>query len=323
MMESKKARLLLETEKGTLEVDSRVMDSPQRLKPLTSETSWKILRMLAKKPHYPAEIAKKLGMHEQKVYYHIKQLSNQGLIKVVKSEEIKGALARYYETTDLCFSFVPEEALGRAEKGISSRRKRVPEKEVENFFSPIIKNSVMDAKIVVGSPEPHGKFKARARDNHFAVELAAFFGTICDRINLPLVYLDTMVKPLEEENSNLVVIGGPITNNLCHELNSRMPISFRPSGGHWIVKSELSGKEYSEDAIGIIEKIRHPFFRNRSIILIAGKRNTGTIAAIVALMKRTKEITKPNIFSKKDFCRVVEGVDLDSDGLIDDVEIKE
>ena len=44
--------------------------------------SWKILTMLSKKEMYPLEIAKQLGMHEQKIYYHIRKLcqsrSHQG-----------------------------------------------------------------------------------------------------------------------------------------------------------------------------------------------------------------------------------------------------
>ena len=318
-----KAKIVIEDEKGTVEIDTKIIDDPKKLKPLVNETGWTIVKLLSAKPQYPAEIAKTLGMHEQKIYYHIKQLSNLGIIKVSRSEEIKGALAKYYEAPDLCFSFLAKDARGKTENKIRSGKKRIMDKEIADFFKPIINNSVMNAKIVVGSPEPHGKFKARARDNHFAVELAAFFGTICEKINLPLVYLDTMIKPLEEEDSNLIVIGGPITNNICYELNQKLPIKFRPSGGHWSLKSEISGKEYSEDSVGVIEKIQHPYFKNRSILLIAGKRNTGTIAAIVALIKRTKEITKANLFDKKQFCRVIEGLDLNSDGMIDEVEIKE
>lgn len=318
-----KARVVVEGEKGAFELETRVIEDPKKLKPLISETGWQIVKMLASKPHYPAEISKKLGLNEQKVYYHIRQLNAQGIIRVSRSEEIKGALARYYEAPDLCFSFMPKEALAKASNKISASRKRVVDKEIESFFKPFVSNGVMNAKIVVGSPDPHGEFKARARDNHFAVELAAFFGTIAEKINLPLVYLDTMVKPLDEENSNLIVIGGPITNNFCNELNSKMPIKFKPSGGHWVIHSELSGKDYAEDSTGVIEKIAHPYFRNRSILLIAGIRNTGTIAAIVSLIKRGKEIAKANNFSKNSHCRVVEGLDLDSDGMIDDVEIKE
>ena len=318
-----KGKLTVEKDNEIFELETKILENPNMLKAIVNEASWEIVKILSAKPEYPAEIAKKLGMHEQKVYYHIRQLSSLGIIRIARSEEIKGALAKYYEVPNLCFSFFPKEAIFGASNKIKSTKERILDKETADFFKPIISNGLMNAKIVVGSPEPHGKFKARARDNHFAVELAAFFGSISEKINLPLVYLDTMIKPLEEENSNLIVIGGPITNSVCAELNEKMPIKFKQSSGHWIIKSEISGKEYSEDAAGIIEKIPHPYFKKRSILLIAGKRNTGTIAGIVALMKRTKEMVKPNEFSKKHYCRVIEGLDLNSDGLIDDVEVKE
>lgn len=325
-MDGKKAKVTIEEDGKATEIETRVIENPEKLKAISSASCWEIVKLLSTKPYYPAEIAKKLGMHEQKVYYHIKQLENNGIIRVSKAEEVKGALAKYYEAPDICFTFLPKEARGKATSGIAGRGigKKELDKDIAAFFSPIISRGAMNAKIVVGSPEPHGKFKARARDNHFAAELSAFLGSICEKIEFPLVYLDTMVKPLEEENSNLIIIGGPITNNLCNSLNSKhLPIQFKPSGGHWVLHSKISGKEYSEDAIGVIEKIKHPFFKNRAIILIAGKRNTGTIAAIVAIAKKTKEMAKPNLFDKTQYSHVVEGLDLDSDGLIDEVEIKE
>jgi predicted transcriptional regulator len=36
--------------------------------------------MLSEREMYPLEIAKKLGIHEQKVYYHIRKLARAGAI---------------------------------------------------------------------------------------------------------------------------------------------------------------------------------------------------------------------------------------------------
>ena len=41
---------------------------------LSSELAQKILKIIADKPSYPKEIAKNLKVHEQKVYYHIRNL---------------------------------------------------------------------------------------------------------------------------------------------------------------------------------------------------------------------------------------------------------
>ncbi|MEM4713640.1 MAG: hypothetical protein QXQ61_03710, partial [Candidatus Bathyarchaeia archaeon] len=48
----------------------RVFDDPQKLKLILNRLSWKILVMLSERAMYPLEIAKELGIHEQKVYYH-------------------------------------------------------------------------------------------------------------------------------------------------------------------------------------------------------------------------------------------------------------
>ena len=62
-------------------------------------------------------------------------------------------------------------------------------------------------------------------------------------------------------------------------------VKFVSSAGNWALQSEPSGKEYVEDSVGVIEKIQHPFFKSRKILLVAGKRNAGTISAILALAK--------------------------------------
>ena len=51
---------------------------------LSSELAQKILNLLAKETMYPIDIAKALKMHEQKIYYHIRNLEKAGIIKIVK-----------------------------------------------------------------------------------------------------------------------------------------------------------------------------------------------------------------------------------------------
>ena len=66
---------------------------PTREVSLFSEVETKILSALAKKASYPKELAKKLNMHEQKMYYHIRKLEKNNLIKVIRKEE-RGAADR-------------------------------------------------------------------------------------------------------------------------------------------------------------------------------------------------------------------------------------
>src|SRR3989338_3730397 len=68
----------------------------QHITAVSSELAQKILALLAQEPGYPSEIAKSLKVHEQKVYYHIRNLEKAGVISVVRRETKQGAVANYY-----------------------------------------------------------------------------------------------------------------------------------------------------------------------------------------------------------------------------------
>jgi len=317
--------LVSTVENSEIRLPIKIFHDVKQLKPLLNETSWQILQLLSKKPMYPAEIAKKLDLHEQKVYYCIKRLRSAGLLELQKTEEKQGALAKYFASKFDSFAIAPDlqEAVKKKEFSFAREKNKRLSPSIAKFFEPFISQEKLECKIVVGSADPHGEFKARARDNHLAVELSAFLASLANEVKYPLVFLDTMLASLDSENSNLVVVGGPITNKLTNEINKQLPIKFVSNNGHFVIKSTITGKEYSEDAIGIIQKIPHPNFAKKSILLIAGNRNAGTKAAIIALIKHLNEAVKPNLFDKTKQAKVVEGLDLDSDGQIDNVEIKE
>lgn len=300
----------------------KIFNEPFKLKPLLSKTGWKIFQLLNEKSYYPAEIAKKLNLHEQKVYYYIKQMKKNDLIEVEKTEEKYGALAKYFKAKFSSVSLIAEKGEQGKEFEVLGKEKK-PDKLTETFFFPFIEKGKFNSKIVVGSPDPHGGFKARARDAFLAVELSAFFGSLVKEIKYPLVLLDTEIKSIKNENSNLIIIGGILTNTLTKEINSKLNARFVPFGGRWIIKSNSSKKEFNEDSIGLIEIIQHPFYARKKIMIIAGNRNAGTKAAIIALIRHSKELSKPNAFNEKIQSKIVEGIDLDGDGIIDNAEIKE
>jgi len=315
-------KITIEGKNGRIELQTKVVSNVAELRPLLNPECWRIFEKLQEKPSFPAELSKELKINEQKVYYYIKQLKNSELISIEKTEERNGALAKYYSASADSFAIVPSQQVLQKKSKILKKDK-VQESEASEFLKEFTKKGIFSAKIVVGSPDPHGKYKARARDGHLASELTAFLGVNTSGFELPLIFLDTMVKDLKHENSNLIILGGPVTNKLADQVNPHLPIRFVASGGHWVLSSKPSGREYVEDSIGIIEKIPHPFFKGKWILVIAGKRNTGTIAAILSLAKKTSQAVQPNNFDKEIFARVIEGLDLDGDGLIDEVEFKE
>ncbi|MEM4256898.1 MAG: hypothetical protein QXU92_01020 [Candidatus Diapherotrites archaeon] len=297
--------------------EALLIENIENIRPLLSKEAWLIFEKLAEKPSFPAEIAKELKMNEQKVYYYIKQMKNANLIELEKTEEISGGVAKYYSVNSKAFLICTT----KETKNYLQKSTKTKKAKYDGFLKEFSKNGSFVGKIVVGSPDLHGQFKARARDGHFCGEIAAYIGSNFLSYEMPLVYLDTMTKDLKEENSNLILIGGPLTNKLTNQANSFLPIKFEKEN-NWALKSNITGKTYGDDNIGVIEKINHPYFKNKTIVVIAGKRNTGTMAAIIALTKKEKVLAKQNENTKVQ-AKIIEALDLNGDGIIDDIEIKE
>ena len=78
-------KLLLQDNGNIQEVkEISILNDSQKLKMILGSLSWKILTILSKKEMYPIEIAKQLGMHEQKIYYHIRKLKARKKMKKVQ-----------------------------------------------------------------------------------------------------------------------------------------------------------------------------------------------------------------------------------------------
>src|SRR3989338_1239553 len=258
----------------------------------------KVMRSLAAEPKYPKQIARELRVHEQKVYYHIRQLEKKGFVRLARKEEKGGALAKVYELSSPAFL---------VRFGNFQEVRRLPRIAC---FEPFIRDGVLDAKIIVGSPEPHGPEKARSRDVTFAVDLALFLGTFLTKTKETAVVEDKDIHP-HDMKENLIIIGGPITNKVTKMVNDKLPARFDKSKN--IVTKR---KTYRQDECGFIARAKNPFDERKEIIVIAGKRYSGTKAAVLAFMQKFDEI------AEKDFS-IVEGVDNDGDGEVDSARILE
>lgn len=290
---------------------------PEQMKDALSPLAWKILQMLSE-PHYPIEIAKKLKVHEQKIYYHIRNLEKSGLIKIVKEENRQGAVAKFYVVTASAYSLL----LNPLQE---SQKMFFLKKEYDQFLKPFVSSGKLDALVIVGSPEPHGPAKARAKDA-FAINFGLFLGTFLNYIPENSVKLDTEVEEADLKN-NLIVIGGPAVNKITSELNSKLPIRFQHTehnqSFYASIYSTLSKKSYHEEEDGIIVKTKNPFAPEKEILVLAGRRSVGTKTAILAFLQKFEQLCDGNAHNPKIFAKVVEGIDLDADGIVDAVEIKE
>ena len=319
-----KKKLLLGIDEPKKGKEIVMFKDPKKLKMVLGKLSWKILSMLAEAEMYPMEIAKKLGVHEQKVYYHIRKLAKAGAITVVREEERKGAIAKYYKAASSAFGI----ELPFGYRSVKTANLTYMDEKLQQFFhSFITKDDEFDGKIVVGSPDPHGPFKARARDGHYASYLTLFLGQF---VRLPedfIIKLDVDVKAEKEEDNNLILVGGPGTNLLTQEINNHLPIRFnmKPSEHGFLfggLVSEKTHNVYTGDAVGVVARIVNPWNKEKRVIVLAGNKAVGTKACVLALTRFWRETLK-KFERKNDFATVIQGFDLDGDGKVDSIEVVE
>ncbi len=295
---------------------------PEKLKLILNKLTWKILLEISDKEMYPLEIARRLGIHEQKVYYHIRKLFEAEAIMKVREEDKKGATAKFYAPASNAFGI---------ELPSSGRIQAVPLPPIDNrvgaFLRPIVDLGRFHGRIVVGSPTPHGPFKTSSRDGHYASHLAFFLGQYSLVPEEFVVKLDVDVKAEKEERNNMILVGGPGTNLITQEINDSLPIRFhmaRSKHGFLLggLVSERTNNVYTGDNIGLIAKIANPWNPEKRIILFAGNKAVGTKACVIAFTKCWKKLFQ-NYQEEDDFATVIQGFDLDGDGKVDSIEVLE
>lgn len=288
-------------------------DNPKVFSALSSELALKIINFLSFQPACAMDIARRLKQHEQKIYYHMKNLERAGIIKLVKTEGRVGALAKIYAVQYPAISVKLFEG-----ESIVDSKTRISKLKFLNSF---INEGEFDATIVIGSPDPHGKYGVSSSDGCCAIDLALFIGNLTKNSAIPNYKLDTEMKE-EDLEKNLVLIGGPKSNTVVDRFNKKLPIYF-DFMREWNIVSPFSKKIYTEDGVGLVVKTKNPFNEKKEILVLAGKRFRGTRAAILSLVKHLKEIERGNRFEPNVVAKVVIGVDRDSDKIIDDVEFLE
>jgi DNA-binding transcriptional ArsR family regulator len=317
-------KILLQENGSTQEMkEISIINDAQKLKTMLGTLSWKILTMLSKQEMYPLEIAKQLGVQEQKVYYHIKKLYKAGAITVVREEKKKGATAKYYKPVSSAFGI----EFPQGYKPLHDRCLLNLGDQLEEFFKEFIHDCTFDGKIVVGSPLPHGPFKTSARDGHYAAHLALFLGQFTRTPSEFAVKLDVDVKAEKEEKNNLILVGGPGTNLLTQEINEHLPIKFiMQSSPQGFLLGGLASKKTSQiftsDVTGVIAKIINPWDPTKRIIVLAGNKAVGTKACVIALTNFWKT-TLQKYKGEDTFAVVIMGFDLDGDGKVDSIEVRE
>ncbi len=290
----------------------KIFDNPEKAIPVFHRETLRMLRLLSQKPMYVSELRKRTGLSDQKTYYHLKKLLRAGLIEITNTKAVRGTLAKEYaaQTPNLCIMIKKEKR--KVSEAFAERKSKAIE-----FFSEMVSLNQFRGRIVVGSSDPHGPLKARARDSHYAIELAFFLGRT---LELPPEFLVSLDVEEKEPQGNIVVVGGPVTNMAYDWLNPHLPVRFTTTKPYEIYSSK-TGKSYTEEHIGVICKVPNPRNREKAAVTFAGITKEGTRAAVIALTRFSKTTLKD--YRGTPWSRVVEGFDLDGDGIIDSVEVIE
>ena len=301
-----------------------ILENPYKLKMILDKLTWQILMMLNDKAMYPLEIARKLGIHEQKVYYHVRKLADAGVVKIIREVDMKGATAKYYKAVSSAFGI----ELPRHYKKIQRLTTPSIDEKINGFFKEFIDdNGQFDGKIIVGSPTPHGPFKTCARDGHYAAHLTFFLGQFTRMPAEFMIKLDVDVKVEKEEKNNLILVGGPGTKLMTQEIIEYLPITFdmQPSKQGFMFGGLFSKKTrnvYTTDVAGLVAKIINPWDKAKRIVILAGIKAVGTKACVLALTNFWN-MTLQSYNHQDTFAKVIQGFDLDGDGKVDSVEILE
>lgn len=88
------------TTKNTSQPRTRaVVADPNLVKALSHPLRWKILSMINEGTSTPAGIARRLGVRTENVSYHVRVLCELGIIELIGTTPVRGALEHHYRAT--------------------------------------------------------------------------------------------------------------------------------------------------------------------------------------------------------------------------------
>ena len=309
--------LLLKERKTDRILSARILSDPKTAQLLLQPTRWRILSELATEGKCAKDLARTFRTSEQVICYHLRELEKAGLVSLERTVKKRGAMAKYYRAEEKAIAIVPRST---GKSNWDEPQQTLSEASAK-LLEPFISRGHFDGHIVLGSPDAHGIFSSRARCGDRATDLALFIGSLLPITRESVVRLDTELSE-QESVRNLIVVGGPRVNTLTMALNEFLPITYELTGRNMMI-SRLSGQSYAGEEEGAIQLIANPNNQQNKALVIAGNTYLGTRAAVLGFVKYTDEIARGNTSNRSVISRVVTGIDLNSDGLVDDVQFLE
>lgn len=296
--------------------DSLIINNPKDFSALNSKLALKIVKSLAESPASAIDISRRLKIHEQKIYYHIRRLEKSGIIYVISNEKRHGMIAKIYSVVS------PAIAAKLYDKGTEVKEMINLEldQRLLKFLSPFVSKNNLNATIVVGDTFSHGRFDKSSDEINYMIDTILFFGKFINGFSTSYCKLDVKVK-VDELKNDLILIGNNKTNVVIEKINNKLKASFDEYGKESII-SKISGETYTDPRIGLIIKTTNPFDERKKILLIGGIGRRGAQAASLALTKYSNILIE-SIKSFEDTVKVVKGFDSDGDDIIDTIKILE
>ena len=302
---------MVTVERDGRQVYSLLIDNPSLLRLITTETGYRILQTIAEGVGYPAEIARRLGVSKQLIYYYVRRFEQVGLIELAEERSVRGGYARFYRASADAVTLLVNRYGWR--RGVGN-----PPRRLADFLNPLIAEGRLDGIVVVGSPHPHGPNMAVASDGHYAFQLGLFLGKYVRETEQFKVRLDVDVKAEKLYDNNMILLGGPGVNLITAEVNGLLPIRF-DERNYWAGIVSRRGV-YTSEFTGLVAKAR--MANGRYVIVLAGLRAVGTKAAVIMLTSKWRELLR-SYRSDDYWAAVVLGLDLDGDGRIDSARLME
>ncbi|MFB6100707.1 MAG: ArsR/SmtB family transcription factor [Candidatus Nanohalobium sp.] len=288
--------------------------SEGQLSALSDPIRVKILEKLAKEPSYPSQLTDELDSSKQKLYYHFDKLKEAELIEEERKENLSGGEATYYRPSKYAYVL---------DLGGEGEEMPLPEQSssVSKFLRPLTQDGEFSGYVVAGAPDQHGPDQVRARDGHLTSEISFKLGNYARKKEkmAEVVRLDTEIVAEEDFDQSLLMVGGVLTNVVAKKFNESFPAYF-PSEEFPYRELRTPENSYGSGDIGVITKTSNPENREESIFLVAGVREKGTEAAVKAFSDLENIVED---YEAGQFYAVVKGLDLNSDGDIDDYRVIE
>lgn len=296
--------------------DSVFLSDPTALGSLRNKLSLKIIKSLAESPACAIDIARRLKVHEQKIYYHLKNLEKAGIVYAISNERRQGMIAKIYSVVS------PVIATKLFDKGIEVKENidLGVSRDILNFLSPFVDGGKFNAVIIIGDSYSHGRFDASSTEGSYVLDFLIFLGRFIVNWEFPHFKIDVKVHNDDLKN-NLILIGNNRTNSVIDKINDKLLINFDDSGKE-VITSKISNGNYSDPRTGVIIKATNPFDETKKILILGGIGRRGIQASSLAVTKYLTQLMQ-SIKSFDDISKVVKGFDKDGDDVIDSIKILE